>query len=122
MGIRDRTFHPPALTPGERFWLWRRREDFTQEFLATSLGVSVETIARWEQCGGPTGIGALVSAPTTAEHCVLARRRAGVGTNELARRLGVSRVTLLKWERGEGEWFRLARFWETIRWGSTHGE
>jgi DNA-binding transcriptional regulator YiaG len=71
-------YDPPTLTPAEVHTL-RRRCGWTQRQLAAALGVTSNTVARWEQ-------GTRAVTPLAATCLMLLAQRHGVAPRPLARR------------------------------------
>lgn len=102
------------LLPHERFYLWRRRQGYTQVQAAQHLRIAKRRLERWESGEIPVPE-AFIPRPMipakTHEYCIIKRRRSGMTTTEVAEAMGISRVTLLKRENGKGKVSELAKFW-----------
>jgi hypothetical protein len=100
------------LSPGERLFIWRRRNRFTQAEAAARYHIHRETWLRAEADAttlpNPPAR-ALVLAPTLPEALRLARRRSGLGSREAATAASMSHPSLLAAERNGEE--ALVAFW-----------
>lgn len=123
-------FDLQQLTFGERFWLWRLRQEpnlppihgrrtdgMTQIEAAKLLGISIfnyQTLERDEDDKYAVDLLPKIEheAPPLSDYecCLLARRRVSVRLEELAISLGISHTWALRWEREPDE--RLILYWE----------
>lgn len=99
----------PALTPGERWWLARRRRGVSQGVVAAELGVCLTYYQRVERDRRHLVAAPRVNTITRLEKFALARRRTHLTLREVGEELGVCHVTVLNWERLALP--RLIEFW-----------
>lgn len=103
------------LTLGEKLLISRRRENLTQEEMATIYGVTRNIYGEMErdQRKVPDYKGGEIEPLRDHEKLLLARRRAEMKQDEVAKEIGVSRYWLNQMEMGK---FPLAEkfvtFWE----------
>ena len=101
------------LTPGERFWLWRRRTGTHSYDASVIYGVSTKLITAWER-DRRTDVPE-VNLPggelTCGEQATILRRRAKVSIKSAAVQLGVSHVSLIRMERDEIDATKAMEFW-----------
>jgi DNA-binding XRE family transcriptional regulator len=106
-----------GLTPGERFWLFRKRAKRSQRKAARRLGLGRITYYRIEHDAHPAPACVPdITFLTAPERLRLARRRSGLTAMKIARSLGVSRVTFMEWEGRADP--RLRAWWASQKGGS----
>lgn len=106
LGLKD-------LTPGERLWVWRRREGMRSEVLAKRLGVGPKVITAWErgERGEDVPDVTLEEPLRIGEQLALVRRRKGWSIRITAMKMGTSHVTIIRLERGGGDVEGAVEFW-----------
>lgn len=115
------------MTSGERLWIYMRRFDMTNAFVAYYFGVPEAMVTDWLH-DRPTAPAwwlppavMLKGGLMSHERLALARRRRGWTLREMARRLGMSHVTLIRRERGIGPLQPLLDWWEREGWPEAAG-
>lgn len=99
------------LTAGERLFLDRRRDEFTQDQAADWYGVTRYQYRRWESDEDQGAPKVKLGRLHDYEECVIRRRRSGEALHELARKAGISRWWLCQMEYGRVPAERLVAFW-----------
>lgn len=90
-----------SLTPGERLFIWRRRNGMTVVTAAEALGTTPHYYKQWENDRAPD---ATLAPPvaleplSTGEACTIARRRAHWSIDQMKEKLKWSHVTQIRWE------------------------
>ncbi len=103
-----------VLSPGERWWLRRRRNGFTQEQMAQKLYISekaynmIETDRSRAKRRAPSGLW------NPGDLCMLARRRSGMCLRTTAANFGISHTELLTRERESDP--RLVEAWKSLKY------
>lgn len=109
-----------TLTNGERWFIWRWRQQLSQARAAKHLKTTRDVYARAERSDDASQLGPLVeprvgvalSRLKANECCVIYRRRCGFSQEEIARAMGVSRATVNAMECGRVDCTDLVNYWE----------